>query len=183
MKKINMPKWRSDEWKLSKLSRELSLPKIPNLRLRYKILLYLCMILSAALALADVIMGLFPFMVGIIIYVAAACTLFASCYYIVIDLRHGIKDVVKPTVKSNRYVGRLTTDYRLRTLLFAVPGMMGNIVFAVFNAVIGIQSRSAWFGSLAAYYILLSLMRISAVRQAWFISKLEKREERHFENN
>ena len=169
MKKFNIPKWDLKKIKISGL---------PHLRLRQKLLLYFGMILFSGLAIADVVLKLFPYALGIIIYVLAAITLFSGCYYLIVDLKHDINDVVKPAVTANPYVGRLTSDYRLRTFTFAVPGMISNVIFAVFNGVIGIYSHSAWFGSLAAYYILLSLMRISAVRQDRIISKMDDKKER-----
>lgn len=50
------------------------------------------------------------------------------------------------------------------TVCFAVPGLILNIVFVVFNGFIGIQSRSAWYVTLAVFHGLLSLMRFAAIR-------------------
>ena len=169
MRKFNIPKWDL---------KKIKVPSPPRLQFRQTLLLYFAMVLFSGLAIADVILKLFPFALGIVIYVLAAITLFSGCYYLIVDLKHDINDVVKPAVTANPYVSRLTSDYRLRTFTFAVPGMMSNVIFAVFNAVIGIYSHSAWFGSLAAYYILLSLMRISAVRQDRLISDIDDKEER-----
>ena len=168
MKKLYFPRWNL---------KKVSIPRMPKLRMMQKILLYLGTALFAVLALADVVLGLFPYAVGIAVYVMAAITLFSSVYYLVGDFRHEYKDVVKPKVTSNPYVGKLTSDFRLRTFTFAVPSIIGNLVFAISNAVTGIYSHSAWFGSLAAYYILLSLMRISAVRQDKIISTLDDKAE------
>lgn len=140
-------------------------PKIPRLRLRYRILLYIGMMVLAALSLINVAANCFPFIAGNVIYVLAACTLFPGMYYLVLDIRFGVKGAVHSTVEAHPYVNKVTSDYRLRTFTLAVPGVISNVLFAVFNGVVGIISRSAWFGSLAAYYILLSLMRLSAVRQ------------------
>lgn len=46
-------------------------------------------------------------------------------------------------------------DYQLCTVIIALSGFGTNVIFAVFNVVIGIISRSGWFGSLAVDYILL----------------------------
>lgn len=61
-------------------------------------------------------------------------------------------------MEANPYVNRVASDYRLRTVVFAVPGLTANVLFATFNGIIGAVSHSAWFGTLSAYYILLSVM-------------------------
>ena len=150
--------------------------KMPKLRVGYRILLYVCMVLFAALALVNVAMECFPFEIGIVIYVLAACTLFSGVYYLFMDFRYGIKGRIKPAVLSNPFANKIASEYRLRTVVFTVPGLTSNILFAVFNAVVGIVSRSAWFGSLAAYYILLSTMRVDAVWQERKLSQIENEE-------
>lgn len=150
---------------------------IPSLRLRYRIILYLVTIVCITLALVNVAFECFPYLAGIIFYVLAAVTLTASCYYITIHIRQDIRDIIKPAIAANPYTNKVTTDYRWRTILFAVPGMVSNIIFAAFNGVIGITSHSAWFGTLSAYYILLSIMRAGVVRQEREIAVIEEKRE------
>ena len=155
--------------------------KIPKLKLRYRILLYFSMIVFAALSLINVAFECFSDVVGILIYILAACTLFTGMYYLVMDFKLGLKETVenaKVVVASNPYASKVASDYRLRTVVFMVPGVLGNVVFALFNGIIGILSHSAWFGSLAAYYILLSVMRIGAVQQERIISKMDEKAKR-----
>lgn len=154
------------------------MPKLPELRLGIRLLLYFLMVLFAALALGSVAFSCFPYMVEMVFYVLAALTLFAGCCYLIRDIRYGIKEIIKPGIAANPYTSRVAGDYRLRTVLFAVPGLASNVIFAVFNGITGVISHSAWFGSLSAYYILLSMMRIGAVRQERKISKIGQREER-----
>lgn len=61
--------------------------------------------------------------------------------------------------------------------MIAVPGMVSNIIFALFNGVIGITSHSAWFGTLSAYYILLSIMRVGVVRQERKLAGVKEKQE------
>lgn len=150
---------------------------IPSLRLRQRIFLYFVTIVCITLSLLDVTVHCFPYFAGIIVYVLAAVTLTASCYYITIHIRQDIREIIKPAIAANPYTNRVTTDYRLRTILFAVPGMISNILFAVFNGVIGITSHSAWFGTLSAYYILLSIMRAGIVRQEKKIAVIKEKKE------
>lgn len=150
---------------------------IPSLRLRYRIFLYIATIICIILALLNAAFACFPYLAGILFYVLAAVTLTVSCYYIIIHVRQDIREVIKPAIAANPYTNKVTTDYRWRTILFAVPGMVSNIIFAVFNGAIGITSRSAWFGTLAAYYILLSIMRTEVVRQERKIAAIRDKQE------
>lgn len=47
------------------------------------------------------------------------------------------RKILQGAIAANPYTNRVTTDYRLRTILFAVPGTMSNIIFAAFNGVVG----------------------------------------------
>lgn len=150
---------------------------IPSLQLRYRIFLYFVTIVCITLALLNVALECFPYLAGILFYVLAAVTLTASCYYITIHIRQDIREIIKPAIAANPYTNKVTTDYRWRTILFAVPGMVSNIIFAAFNGIIGITSHSAWFGTLSAYYILLSIMRAGIVRQERKISVIKEKRE------
>ena len=150
---------------------------IPSLRLRYRIFLYFVTIVCIALALVNVVFASFPNLAGILFYVLAAVTVTASCYYIMIHIRQDIRETIKPAIAANPYTNKVTTDYRWRTILFAVPGMVSNMIFAAFNGVIGITSHSAWFGTLSAYYILLSIMRAGIVRHEREIAALKEKQE------
>lgn len=150
---------------------------IPSLRLQYRIFLYFVTIVCITLALLDVTVHCFSYIAGIIFYVLAAVTLTASSYYFVIHIRQDIREVIKPAITANPYTNKMTTDYRWRTILFAVPGMVSNVIFAMFNGIIGITSQSAWFGTLSAYYILLSIMRAGIVRQEKKIAAVKEKEE------
>lgn len=151
---------------------------IPSLSLQYQFLLYFVTIICIVLALLQVALTCFPFLAGIVCYVLAAITLTISSYYIIIYIRQDIREVIKPAITANPYTNKVTTDYRWRTILFAASGMVSNIVFAIFNGIIGIISCSTWFGTLAAYYILLSIMRIGVVRQERKLANVKEKQER-----
>lgn len=137
--------------------------KIPSLSSGKKILCYTLAIIFVILSLADVIYGVFPFAVRIIIDTAAAIIFFGACYYLIRDINYGIREKLKPAIYENPFTNRVFSDYKYRTMLLAVPGLGINMVFAIFNGIVGIVSRSPWFGSMAAYYIVLSVMRYSAI--------------------
>ena len=71
----------------------------------------------------------------------------------------------------------LITDNRLRIVLTTLPGLGLNLIYAAFNGVIGITVRSAWHGSLSAYYLLLCIMRFLAVSYARQIYTKKERDD------
>lgn len=156
------------------LVKRVSKIKMPVLRLRYRLLVYLMTILFVTLSLVQVVAEVFGSIAGIVIYAMAAIMLFSACYYLVMDMRHGVKEKVRSGIEGNPFTRRIAGDYRYRTVLFAVLGLVLNVIFALFNGVIGIYSQSAWYGTLSVYYILLSVMRFLAVR---YDRRMSKREE------
>lgn len=153
--------------------------KMPKLRLGYRILLYFSMVLFATLALVNVALNCFSDVVSVMVYVLAALTLFSGVYYLVFDFQNGFrgfKEILQSKLMANQYVSKVASDYRLRTMVLSVPGAMSNVLFALFNGVLGIVYHSAWFGSLAAYYILLSVMRVGTVKEERAISEMSAKE-------
>lgn len=151
---------------------------LPKIRLRWRLLLYLAMILAITATLYCVITECLPEGADWILYTAAGLVFFSGIVYFIVDIRHLIVDLIIPKVLSIPFAQLLAGDYRLRTILFAVPGLAGNVVFAAFNGVTGVMSRSAWFGSLSAYYLLLGVMRIITVIQERRISGISEKRAR-----
>ena len=60
---------------------------------------------------------------------------------------------------------RLKTDKRYRIVAFAICGFSINLLYALYNGVLGIISHSIWFLSLCAYYTILSSMRFGIIMQ------------------
>ena len=52
---------------------------------------------------------------------------------------------------------------RQKVLLMAFLSLVFNITYGLGNAVLGILSHSWWFLTVAAYYIILSIMRFAVV--------------------
>lgn len=71
---------------------------------------------------------------------------------------------VRVRLYQNRYVHRYLTDipFKLRVSLYLSLGF--NLFYAAVNLGSGLYYRSVWFGTLAVYYILLSVMRFLLLR-------------------
>ena len=129
-------------------------------------ILFLLTLVVGVVATFGAITGCFPMPVGIALYVLAAAGFAMTCALCVRALLSRMASVVSRFARHNPIARALMADNRLRTVLTALPGMGLNLVYAVFNGAIGITARSAWYGSLSAYYLLLCAMRFLSVSYA-----------------
>lgn len=135
---------------------------LPRLNTRQRVILYVFTLIIAAVTILQLIFELFAEEVSYILYIVSAISLTFAVIYIIGDIRH-IRVRVNNMIGSNSFTKRFTTDYRYRTLLTSVPSFVLNVFFALFNGIIGIISRSVWYGAMAAYYLLLCAMRWGAM--------------------
>ena len=63
-------------------------------------------------------------------------------------------------MKNARY---LLNNQKSRTLLFTGCGFIINIIYGIGNGCLGILTKSWWLITLAAYYIIVSIMKFSVV--------------------
>lgn len=145
------------------------------MRIVKKILLYLLMIIFVIISVVCVMYRPCSGLVETAVYVIAAVALATGGWQLFRDVRFLIRKIVIPRLRENVYVMRLAEDYRFRTFVFSTPGLVSNVIFAVFNGISGIWYHSAWMGSLSAYYMLLSAMRINAVRKERSIGKMHNK--------
>jgi len=133
---------------------------------RNQCLIFLFTIVMAVVSIYAAVKDSFPQPVCITLYVFAAAGFVCTCTLWIRAIVFFVKMVVLPFTKHNKIANTLITDTRLRTVVFTVPGMGFNLIYAIFNGVIGVTNHSAWYGSLAAYYILLCVMRFLSVSYA-----------------
>lgn len=72
---------------------------------------------------------------------------------------------VKRLKAENRYVSRYAADVHLRVRLSLYASLIWNTAYAVFQLGLGLYHASVWFYALAAYYILLAVMRFFLLRE------------------
>lgn len=145
--------------------------KLPELPIKFRLLLYFFTLIFCILSITETVYGFFIFAVDIVIYVMAACSLAATCCYLIKDGIGSIKKIVRPVIEGNALVNKIYSDYRFRTVLFTLFSFLINIFYAVSNGIFGIINRSPWLGTLSAYYIFLSIMRFGIVRYGRKVSK------------
>ena len=137
------------------------------------LLVYLAAAVACVLAVIQSQKNILPQFVGIIVYVLAAASLVAACMCIYRDLRKGIIEKLLLTIKKTSYGARFLEDYTFRTILTTLPTFLINVVYTVYNGVIGVMNQSAWFITMAVYYSLLGIMRYFAVNTERKTSRME----------
>lgn len=61
-------------------------------------------------------------------------------------------------------IGRLLKENTFRTQVALYPGFIINVIYAIWKLSFGIHYKSAWFISLAFYYLVLAWMRLLLIR-------------------
>ncbi len=124
--------------------------------------LTLCIVWTVALltVIVSLIFVLIEYMgvLSYVVYALAACSL-AYTVYTVVRFLPRIKGGVQAKLKSRAFTKKLTENYSFRTLVFAGCSFLINLGFVLFNTVFAILTGNAWYGCLAGYYFLLSLLR------------------------
>lgn len=98
-------------------------------------------------------------LISYVAYCVSAYSLVIVCVVAFPAMRRGYR-----RIRQNPQLSRYFEDipFKLRISLHVSFG--ANLLYAVINGVSGIYYHSVWFGTLAAYYILLSMMRYWLVR-------------------
>lgn len=58
---------------------------------------------------------------------------------------------------------RLMNEQRYRVIFAATFGFFFNLLYAIYNGILGVFNQSLWFAATCAYYIILGTMRFSAI--------------------
>ena len=135
-------------------------------------ILYLETAAVSVLAVVQSQKAILPQMAGIVIYALAAVSLTAACICIVTEMRRGVVKKLLLTVKKTGFGAQFLEDYTFRTILTTMPSFVINVAYTVYNGIIGMMNRSAWFITMAVYYSLLGIMRYHAVSANRKISRM-----------
>ena len=133
---------------------------------RYQYLLFVVTIAVVAAAIYAAVTDAFPLPVSSTLYALAATGFICTITLWGKAILTFVNVVLLPFTKNNRVANTLITDTRLCTVFVTIPGMGLNLIYAIFNGVIGFMNLSAWYVSLAVYYLLLCVMRFLAVAYA-----------------
>lgn len=93
-------------------------------------------------------------------YVVSAYSLTIVCAYIA----KVPKGDIRALLHRNPYIHRYLTDIPFKTHVSLYLSLGINLLFVVMKLFYGVYYRSVWFGTLAVYYIMLSVMRFLLLR-------------------
>ena len=74
------------------------------------------------------------------------------------------KGTFQSVLHRNAYIHRYLTDIPFRTHVSLYLSLGLNLLFAAMKMFYGVRYRSVWFGTLAVYYVMLSVMRFILLR-------------------
>lgn len=99
-----------------------------------------------------------------------ACLIYAaSAYSLVIwllplpGLIQSAKAAVMRRLTGTAFGGRYAADPAFRGSVSLYQGMISSAFYAAFRVVVGVRYASVWFMSMAAYYLVLGMMRLSLI--------------------
>lgn len=73
-------------------------------------------------------------------------------------------DRIEKLLRKCQFTDKLISQYNFRTVVFSLCSFTLNTAYGVFNGVIAALNMSVWYGALAAYYIILAVMRGGILR-------------------
>ncbi len=92
-----------------------------------------------------------------------------SAYALIISVAAAVKIVrkhpIREKLRSTKFGEKYLSDLRFRYKISLAVGLIINIIYIIIKLFSGIFYRSAWFVSLAVYYILLAGMRFLLLRR------------------
>lgn len=93
-----------------------------------------------------------------VFYGLAAIFLAYSVYTVVLFIPIWKKKIVE-ILQKREFTAKILEHYGFRTVIFSIFSFALSILFAIYNGVIALYSKTLWYGALAAYYILLVTLR------------------------
>ena len=103
--------------------------------------------------------NLYPYVIWGYVFLGVMCVTVGYCIYGFIKILPDLNERVLKWSENKPFWGRLFREYGFRTILFSIGSFVINLAFAVYNGSIAIVINSVWFGALAAYYVLLIVLR------------------------
>lgn len=124
-------------------------------------LTYIATVFFCGSAIALAILALkrpFLALLSYVFYGLAAITLGYTVYTLVLIIPKW-KRAIQERLHAHPVTGELMRNFGLRTVVFSSFSFLLTVAFGVYHGILGIWQGSIWFGSLAAYYIILASMR------------------------
>ncbi|MGN1039960.1 MAG: hypothetical protein ACI4QL_00860 [Candidatus Fimimonas sp.] len=98
---------------------------------------------------------------------ALAALLLGFSVYSLVKIAPKIKQKALSTLQKRAFTNKMLQQYGFRTIVFSTASFTINLAYVALNGVVAIIDGSVWYGSLAAYYLLLAVMRGGAISVFW----------------
>jgi len=88
-------------------------------------------------------------------------------FYVLLTICFRVPKIVeyfKKVKQENKYIQRWFSDTHLRMNVSLYGSLIWNVIFAIFQLVLGFYHKSLWFYTMFAYYVVLGLMRFFLVK-------------------
>ncbi len=93
-----------------------------------------------------------------VFYALSAVFLAYSVYTVIIFVPIWKRKIIRVLQKSD-FTARMLAHYGYRTIIFSILSFTLSVLFAAYNTVIAVYTKTLWYGALAAYYIFLVILR------------------------
>lgn len=131
------------------------------------VLFYLGFIISISATLYLLIVPNTLFVLQYVLYVISALALAYFVYTIVI-FAPKLKCNITSLLMQHKFTREFLSNYGFRTFLTSCFSFIFNLAFVIFQGILAIKSKSYWYASITAYYLLLCFMKGNV-----FLSKIK----------
>jgi len=126
---------------------------------------------AGAIAVSEMDTLSFPYdIIGYAVYGMAAVLLGYSVYTIGRVLPATRQRMIG-WLKRHRFTRMLLDEFDFQTLMFSIGAFVINVVYALYNGIVGIATDSLWYLTFAVYYLMLGVMRGSILLYHYYKKK------------
>lgn len=122
------------------------------------VMFYLLFVVVVAATITLVVVNSVQSVRHYILYVVAA-TMLAYFVYTIVIFAPKIKTNTIITLKRYKFTSALLDNYGYRTIVFSIFSFIFNLAYLAFIGILAIITKSAWYISITAYYLCLTLMK------------------------
>lgn len=132
--------------------------KIKQPKAIFLVLFYILFVATISVTLTLVILKPEQTPIHYILYTLSAVGLAYFVYTIVIFAPRFKQNIIK-FLRKFKFTSEMLDNYGYRTIIFSFFSFVLNVAYVAFIGVFAIMTKSAWYISIAVYYLILTLMK------------------------
>lgn len=109
-----------------------------------------------------------------LLYIFSAIGL-AYCVYTIVYLAPKIKAKILTFLRSHKITNSMLESFGYRTIIFSIFSFIFNIAYVIFMGVLAFMTKSFWYISITAYYLVLILMKGNVL----YFKYAERKQKKH----